>query len=87
MVGSGRWLKVGAAVGCVVAMIALWSLFGAPSAAVELKGAALVVFQAAWFAVGAAAIVALGRRVPALLFVVLYVINMVLVYHWHQQKG
>jgi hypothetical protein len=36
---------------------------------------------------GAAALMAMGRKSLALTLAVLYVINTVLVYHWHQQKG
>lgn len=68
-------------------MIVLWALFGAPSASVTLKGAGLVVFQAVWFAVGAAALVAIGRKSLGITLAVLVVLNLVLVYHWHQQKG
>lgn len=86
-VPGGRGPKLGAAAGGVLAMVVLWSCFGAPSASVALHGASLVVFQAAWFAVGVAALVLAGRRWLGLTLAVLTVLNLVLIFHWHQQKG
>jgi Protein of unknown function (DUF2568) len=86
-VSAGRWLKAGAALGCVVVMVVLWSLFGAPSATVTLHGGALPAFQAAWFAVGVVALGVTGWRKLGLALAVLTIVNLVLVYHWHQQNG
>lgn len=86
-VPGGRLPKLGAAAGGVIAMIVLWSVFGAPSASVTLHGAALVVFQAAWFAVGVVALLSAGRRWMGLALAVVTVLNLVLIFHWHQQKG
>jgi Protein of unknown function (DUF2568) len=87
VVNASRWWKVGAAVGCLVVMVVLWSLFGAPSATVTLHGPALVVFQSAWFAVGVLALVATGWKKLGFTLAVLTIVNLILIYHWHQQKG
>ncbi|WP_261567506.1 YrdB family protein [Frankia gtarii] len=86
-VSAGRWLKAGAALGCVVVMVVLWSLFGAPSATVTLHGGALPAFQTAWFAVGVVALGVAGWQKLALALAVLTIVNLVLAYHWHQQNG
>ncbi|MCK9897091.1 YrdB family protein [Frankia sp. AgB32] len=86
-VNAGRWLKVGSALGAVVVMAVLWSLFGAPSATVSLADPALVAFQSVWFALGVLALVVTGRRKLGIALAVLTVANLILIYHWHQQQG
>ncbi|MCM3882748.1 YrdB family protein [Frankia sp. R82] len=86
-VSAGRWLKTGSALGCVVVMAVLWSLFGAPCATVPRHGGTLPAFQAAWFAVGVVALGVSDRQKLSLALAVPTIVNLLLVHHWHQQNG
>ncbi|GAA0409197.1 hypothetical protein GCM10009530_72030 [Microbispora corallina] len=53
--------RLGAAIGGIALFAAVWGLFCAPLATYPLAGAAKVAVEAAWFAAGAAALVAARR--------------------------
>ncbi len=80
---SLRWL---AGLGGPLLFIVLWSMFGAPGATMALHGGVRLAFDIVWFGLGALALYAAGRAVPAIVFIVLYVINTVLVRVWHQSS-
>ncbi|MDH6121615.1 YrdB family protein [Kitasatospora sp. GAS204B] len=71
-------------IGGPLLFIVVWAVFGSPSAAVPLHGAVRIAFEVVWFGLGALALYAAGRVVPAAVLFVLYVINAVLIRVWHQ---
>ncbi|MFE9422245.1 YrdB family protein [Kitasatospora sp. NPDC006697] len=77
-------VKLLAGIGGPVLMIVLWSVFGAPGAAVSLHGVGRLLFEIAWFGAGALALFAAGRVAPAVVLAVLYAVNAVLARIWHQ---
>ncbi|HEY3868279.1 MAG TPA: YrdB family protein [Actinocrinis sp.] len=86
-VGRTMAPKVLAAIGAVALFGILWGLFGAPGAGVKLPTAGLIAFQVAWFAAGALALAATGRKFFAGIFFVVYLVSLVLAQIWHQQGG
>jgi len=44
-------------------------------------------FQSAWFGLGVLALLATGWKKFGVILTVLTIANLILVYHWHQQKG
>lgn len=76
--------KLAAGLGGPLVLIILWAVFGSPSATVPLHGGVRLAFEVVWFGLGPLALIAAGRTVPAIVFVVLYVLNTMLVKVWHQ---
>ncbi|MFD9127753.1 YrdB family protein [Kitasatospora sp. NPDC059571] len=73
--GLPRWGRWPAALALVAGWAGLWAVFGAPGAAVPLHGAARAALDLLWFGSAAAALVAMGRRRPAVVFAALYVLT------------
>lgn len=53
---------------------------------IGLHGGVRLAFEIVWFGLGAVALAAAGRTVPAIVFAVLYVVNAILVRVWHQSS-
>ncbi len=51
-----------------------------------LHGVIRIGFEVVWFGFGVAALAAVGRTAPAVVFAALYVVNAVLARLWHQQS-
>jgi hypothetical protein len=71
-------LRLVLASGAVALLIAVWALFGAPSAVCPVHGAGRVALEAGWFGAGAAGLFAAGRRRLALAFTAAWVVSTVL---------
>jgi uncharacterized protein DUF2568 len=62
-------------IGGPLLLIAVWAMFGAPTASYALHGLGRALLKICWFGAGAAAIAAsLGRRAAAI-FVVVYLVS------------
>lgn len=89
----GRWgfaarpepvWKVLLGVGGPAVMVALWALFGAPTAAYKMHGPARVGFELAWFGTGVAATAATGYATAAIVFGATVTLAKALAVLWHQ---
>jgi uncharacterized membrane protein YbjE (DUF340 family) len=84
VVPDGLVLKVVAGLGVPIAAAVLWGLFAAHKASVALPASAKLAVQLGWFAVAAAALAFAGHVLLGVVLFLLYVLNRVLAYVWHQ---
>lgn len=84
LVAAGYWgftlhpnlaVRLLAGLGAPLVLAVLWGVFAAPKASIPLHGIAGIAFKVAWFAAGAAALALAGRTVPAVVLMVVYVVN------------
>ena len=75
-------LKLLLGIGGPLVLAVIWGVFGSPKAFVPLHGLVRVGFEIVWFGAGAAALVAVGRVVPAVVFGALYIFNAILLRVW-----
>jgi hypothetical protein len=84
VVPDGLVLKLVAGLGVPIAAAVLWGLFAAHKASVALPARAKLAVQLGWFAVAAAALAFAGHGWLGVVLFLLYVLNRVLAYLWHQ---
>ncbi len=84
VVPDGLVLKLVAGLGVPIAAAVLWGLFAAHKASVALPAQAKLAVQLAWFAVAATALAFAGHVLLGVVLFLLYVLNRVLAYLWHQ---
>jgi hypothetical protein len=77
-------IRLLAGIGTPALFIAIWAIFGAPKAPVQLKGVVRIAFGIVWFGAGAAALVAAGRWTWGVVLASLYAFNAILVRVWHR---
>ncbi|WP_018350867.1 YrdB family protein [Longispora albida] len=77
-------VRILAGLGVPALLIALWALFGAPTAEYKTHGAVRVLFEAAWFGSGALALYAAQRVTLAVTFTVALVASKALAIIWRQ---
>ena len=76
--------KVGWGIGLPLLLAVLWGSFGAPKAALPLHGLPLLAFELIIFGAAPVALVAAEQPTLAAVFVVVYVLNKILLFVWHQ---
>ncbi|MCF2532484.1 YrdB family protein [Yinghuangia soli] len=88
----GRWgftarpepaWKLVLGIGGPAVMIALWALFGAPTAAYKVHGVARVAFELAWFGTGVTAVAVTGYLTAAVAFGATIILAKALAALWH----
>ena len=85
LVSSGPIMAVVLGVGAPLLMALVWGRFAAPASRTRLPMPALLVLKLAIFALAAAALAVAGQPVPAAVFAIVVVINLVLGRLWDQQ--
>jgi hypothetical protein len=73
-------IRVLAGLGAPAVLIAVWSLFGAPTAIHPVHGIARAALEICWYGAGAAAITATQGRRWAAAFVIAYLISTAILY-------
>ena len=80
-------LKFVLGLGAAILTIVVWGIFAAPKSERRLKGSALLIFKAAFFALAALALVAAGSGTLGLIVAIACAINLVLIEVWHQENA
>jgi hypothetical protein len=83
VVPDGLVLKLVAGLGLPILAAVVWGLFAARNAS-RLPAPGKLAVQLGWFAVAAAALALAGRVWLGVALFLLYVVNRVLAYLWHQ---
>lgn len=79
------WLaKAGWGIGTPLLIAVLWGSFGAPKAARPLHGLPLLLFELIIFGAAPVALVAAQQPTLATAFVIVYALNKILLFMWHQ---
>lgn len=76
--------KTGWGIGLPLLIAVLWGSFGAPKATFPLHGLPLLLFELLIFGAAPVALVAAHQPTLAAAFVVVYVLNKILLFMWHQ---
>lgn len=74
---------------CIIApvlAIIIWGLLAAPKASRRLPQPWLAILKLMLFGLAAVALYIAGQKLPALIFIAVAVINLVLANYWHQEK-
>ncbi len=82
--GNATITKIVLGVGAPLVAAVVWGTFVSPQAPVQLPGLLVLVLQGLVFGSAAASLVATGHRTLALVFVLIFVINAILMYVWGQ---
>jgi hypothetical protein len=84
VVPDGLVLKLVAGLGLPILAAVVWGLFAAHKASVRLPAPGKLAVQLGWFAAAAVALALAGRVWLGVALFLLYVVNRVLAYLWHQ---
>ncbi len=73
--------------GAPLLMITLWRFFAAPKSERRLRGIAYLIFKVTVFALAILALIMAGSVTLGLIFALVFVINTMLAYLWHQEEA
>lgn len=82
--GKGVPIQILLGIGAPLIIAFVWGTFLSPKAAIVLNGGLKIFLEVVVFGLGVVVLYAAGRHQLALVFGVIYILNRVFMYIWHQ---
>jgi hypothetical protein len=82
--GQGTLATIGLGIGTPLAAVVIWAFLGAPKSGWRLQGPWLLVLRVVFFGSAVVALFAASQPILSVIFALLFVVNLALIYLWHQ---